>query len=101
MFTERVRFCTGPEVNFDFFTSHHNCVIFDDHYPLREFHRKYLISMGKKLALITNGLSGYPKTRPDSDPIKKKDGPDDPYSVKFFRRLAERPDKKLSLHRPS
>ena len=29
MYTERVRFCTGPEVNFDFFTSHHDWGIFD------------------------------------------------------------------------
>ena len=56
--------------------------------------------MGKKLALITNGLSGKPKTHPDSDPIKK-DQPDDPFSVKFFRRPAGRPDKKLLVRSPS
>ena len=30
----------------------------------------------------------------------KKDRPDDPFSVKFFRRPAGRPDKKLSVHSP-
>ena len=73
--TERVRFCTGPEVNFDFFNippplGHLRWWRY--RYLLREFHEKYCISMGKKLALITSGAIGLPKTKPDSDPIKKR-----------------------------
>ena len=30
MYTKRVLFCTYPDVNFDFFTSHHHLGIFDD-----------------------------------------------------------------------
>ena len=30
----------------------------------------------------------------------KIDRPDDPFSIKFFRRPAGRPDKKLSVHSP-
>ena len=75
MDTERVRFCTGPEVNFDFFyipppLGHLRW--WRHRYLLREFHGKYRISRGKKLALITSGAIGLQKTKPDSDPIKKR-----------------------------
>ena len=74
MYTERVRFCTGPDVNFDFFyipppLGHLRW--WRHRYPLREFHGKYRISMGKKLALITSGAIGLPKIKPDSDPMTR------------------------------
>ena len=60
IYTNSILFCIGPDVNLDFFTSHNHRGIFDGGAPLslREFHKKYRISMGKKLALVTNGLSG-------------------------------------------
>ena len=39
--------------------------------------------MGKKLALITSGAIGLPKTKPDSDPIKKKANPMTRFSSYF------------------
>ena len=75
MYTKRVLFCIGPVVNFDFFyipPPLGNLRCRRRNYPLREIHGKYRISMDQKLALITNGLSGYPTTRPDCDLIKKK-----------------------------
>ena len=75
MFTKRVRFCTGPDVNLNFFyipppLGHIRW--WRNRYPLREFHGKYRISMGKKLAFTTSGAIGLPKTNSDSDPIKKR-----------------------------
>ena len=55
-----------------------------------------IISMGKSCKWVI-GLHRKPA------PIltrSKKDRPDDPFSVKFFRRPAGRPDKKLSVHSP-
>ena len=54
---------------------------------------------GQKLALITNGAIGLPKTKPDSDPIKKGK-PNYPICIKFFRRPAGRA-LKPSFGRPS
>ena len=70
IYTKHVLFCTSPDVNFDFFYVPPPLDFWwgRHRYSLREFHEKYRISMSKKLALITNGLSGYPKTRPESDP---------------------------------
>ena len=75
MYTESVRFCTGPDVNFDFFlTSYHHWGIFDVGATaiLCGNSMEIRISMGKKLALITSGAIRLPKTKPDSDPIKKR-----------------------------
>ena len=72
--TKRLLLCTSHDVNFDFFYIPPPLGYlrwWRHRYHLREFNGKYRISMGKKLALITNGLSGYPKTRPDSDPMTR------------------------------
>ena len=103
MDTERVRFCSGPEVNFDFFyipppLGHLRW--WRHRYLLREFHGKYRISRGKKLALITSGAIGLPKTKPDST-RSKKGKPDDPIFIKFLRRPAGRPDYLLSGPSPN
>ena len=77
MDTERVRFCTGPEVNFDFFyipppLGHLRW--WRHRYPLREFHGKYRISMGKKLVLVTSGAIGC--MRPQCEPSLKNENLD-------------------------
>ena len=70
MYTERVRFCTGPDVNFDFFNipppmGHLRWWL---RYPLRES----MENTAFQWAIITSGAIGLPKTKPDSDPIKKR-----------------------------
>ena len=85
--TKRVLFCANPEVDFEFL----EYLTFWD--TFHKFHKKYPISMGKKVA---NGLSGCIDNPHRLDPIKKKGRPDYPFCPKFFRRPEVRTDKKLS-----